>query len=105
MNTAELLTVEEVAKRLRCHPQTVRRWIWVGKLGYVRVGGLVRIPETAFQRLLEEGGERLPMDDGKKGVDALRAVLRSRKASPGDVAELERLILEGEQAAEWSPPV
>lgn len=103
--TAQLLTVEEVAYRLRCHPQTVRRFIWSGKLSHVRVGGLVRVPETALQRLIEEGGQRPPVDHAKKGVNALRAVLRSRRARPRDVAELERLILEGDQTAEWGSPV
>lgn len=101
----ELLTVEEVAERLRCHPQTVRRFIWSGKLDHVKVGGLVRVPETALRRLIEQGGEHRHLDDGNKGVDALRAVLRSRKASKEDVAELERLIAEGEQPADWGSPV
>lgn len=104
MKTPELLTVEEVADRLRCHPQTVRRFIWSGKLDHVKVGGMVRVPETALQRLIQEGGER-PRDDESKGVNALRAVVQSRRASAEDVAELERLIDEGEQAADWGSPV
>lgn len=105
MQTAELLTVEEVAKRLRCHPQTVRRFIWSGKLGHVKVGGMVRVPESALERMIAEGGERTRIDDGNKGVDALRAIVRSRRARSEDVAELERLIAEGEQAADWGSPV
>jgi excisionase family DNA binding protein len=105
MQTAELLTVEEVAERLRCHPQTVRRFIWSGKLDHVKVGGMVRVPETALQRLIEEGGERSRDDDRNKGVNALRAVVHSRRASVEDVRELERLIDEGEQAADWGSPV
>ena len=105
MKTDQLLTVEEVANRLRCHPQTVRRFIWSGKLDHVKVGGLVRVPEAALQRLLDESGSGPPVDDEGKGVEALREVVRSRRASPEDVAELERLILEGEQPADWSAPV
>jgi len=100
-----LLTVEEVAERLRCHPQTVRRYIWSGRLSHVKVGGLVRVPEAALQRLIEESGEHPPDDGANKGVNALRAVLRSRKANPEDVAELERRIDEGEQSADWGSTV
>ena len=105
MPSAELLTVEEVAKRLRCHPQTVRRYIWSGKLGFVKVGGMVRVPESALERTLAELGEPTPVDDRNKGVDALRAVVQSRRVSPEDVVELERLIVEGEQAIDWGSPV
>ena len=105
MKTAELLTVEEVAHRLRCHPQTVRRFIWSGQLDHVKIGGLVRVPEAALQQLIEESRERPADDSAHKGVGALRAVVQSRKASPEDVAELERLIGEGEQAADWGSPV
>ena len=105
MKTADLLTVEEIAERLRCHPQTIRRWIWSGKLDHVKVGGLVRVPESALQKLIEQGAQRPRVGDGKKGVSALRAVLQSQRASPEDVAELERRMLEGEQEAEWGSPV
>jgi len=105
MKTADLLTVEEIAKHLRCHPQTIRRWIWSGKLDHVKVGGLVRVPESALQKLVEQGAQRPRVGEDKKGVSALRAVLQSQRASPEDVAELERKILEGEQEAEWGSPV
>lgn len=105
MKTAELLTVEEVADRLRCHPQTVRRFIWSGKLAHVKVGGMVRVPETALNRLIEEGEARSTADGDNRGIGALRAVLRSRKANREDVEELERVIDEGEQSADWGSPV
>ena len=34
-----LLTVDEVAGRLRVHPETVRRWLRTGQMRGVRVGG------------------------------------------------------------------
>ena len=35
----ELLTVDEVARRLRVHPETVRRYLRAGQLRGVRFGG------------------------------------------------------------------
>ena len=34
----ELLTVDEVARRLKLHPETVRRWIRPGKLRAISLG-------------------------------------------------------------------
>lgn len=34
----ELLTVDEVARRLKLHPETIRRWIREGRLKAVKLG-------------------------------------------------------------------
>ena len=50
-----LLTVREVADRLRSSPETVRRWLRGGKLRGFRLGGTklgYRIPEQELERLL-----------------------------------------------------
>ena len=56
----ELLTVDEVARRLKLHPETVRRWIRAGKLRAISLGsdraGL-RIRASEVQRLLGAGGQ------------------------------------------------
>lgn len=43
-----LLTVADVAKRLDCAPETVRRRIRAGRLRAMRDGGLLRVPEDAL---------------------------------------------------------
>jgi excisionase family DNA binding protein len=57
MSEDRLLTVQEVAKRLRLNPETVRRWLRSGKLnGQVwsdRAGW--RITEAEVMRFLREG--------------------------------------------------
>jgi excisionase family DNA binding protein len=45
---SKLLTVAEVAERLRIHPMTVRRHIKSGKLRATRVGRSVRVPEESL---------------------------------------------------------
>jgi excisionase family DNA binding protein len=50
-----LLTVREVAERLRSAPETVRRWLRQGKLRGFRPGGTklgYRIPESELERFL-----------------------------------------------------
>ena len=51
----QLLTVPEVAERLRITPETVRRWLRVGKLHGILLGGDkmgYRIAETEVMRLV-----------------------------------------------------
>ncbi len=107
MKSAVLLTVGEVANRLKCHPQTVRRWIWSGKLGHVKVGGLVRIPAEEVRRLLKDGERAAGPDKHRTGVVALRATMQTlrTRVTPEDLAELTGKILEGEQPAAWGSPV
>jgi excisionase family DNA binding protein len=52
-----LLTVREVAERIRSSPETVRRWLRQGKLRGFRPGGTklgYRVPEGELQRFLRE---------------------------------------------------
>lgn len=58
MNEEPLLTIQEVAQRLRLNPETVRRWLNSGrmrghKLGSDRAGW--RIPAAEIQRVLTAG--------------------------------------------------
>lgn len=47
-----VMTVEEVAKKLRVDPRTVYRMIEQGMLQAIRVGRLWRIPQESLDRLL-----------------------------------------------------
>jgi len=57
MMTDELLTVEEVAARLRVNPETVRRWLRSGRLaGYRPVTDQAgwRVAKSDLERLLAQ---------------------------------------------------
>jgi excisionase family DNA binding protein len=63
MSEERLLTVREVAERIRSTPQTVRRWLRQGRLRGFRPGGTklgYRVPESELQRFLSESGESPP---------------------------------------------
>jgi excisionase family DNA binding protein len=56
MNEQRLLTVREVAARMRSSPETVRRWLRQGKLRGFRPGGTrlgYRVPESELQRFIQ----------------------------------------------------
>jgi excisionase family DNA binding protein len=69
MTSDQLLTVAEVAERLRLHPITVRRHITAGRLPAVRIGRSVRVPASAVEALV-----------GQPPVSDLRAAYRAEPA-------------------------
>jgi excisionase family DNA binding protein len=53
-----MLTVPEVAERLRVHPDTLRRWLRSGRIRGVMMGGRsggYRIKESEVARIANEG--------------------------------------------------
>ena len=58
-----LLTVPEVAQRIRVSPELVRRWLRDGRLRGVRLGGTRlgwRIPDDEVERFLFAAGLSVP---------------------------------------------
>ena len=58
MGSERLLTVPEVAERLRLHPDTVRRWLREGRIHGVMMGGRAggyRVRESEVERVAAEG--------------------------------------------------
>jgi excisionase family DNA binding protein len=51
----QLRTVDEAARRLGLKPRTVRRWVFLRKIDYVKVGGAVRIAESELERVIQQG--------------------------------------------------
>lgn len=67
-----LLTVSEVAKILGLKESTVRQWIYMRHVSYVKVGRSVRIESEVIQDLIERGT-----------VPALSTYQRSTRAKGG----------------------
>jgi excisionase family DNA binding protein len=45
-----MLTVAEAARRTGRHPETIRRWIWSGRIRAEKVGGRHLISEAELER-------------------------------------------------------
>jgi excisionase family DNA binding protein len=54
-NSNRPLTVEETAEALNLSQACIRAWISRRRIGCVRLGRAIRIPQTEIQRLLSEG--------------------------------------------------
>jgi len=52
---SKLLTVKESAEQLGLSARTVWAWIYARKLGVVRLGRAVRIPQSAIDELIDAG--------------------------------------------------
>jgi excisionase family DNA binding protein len=76
-----MLTVNEVATRLRVSPESVRRWARQGRLRAVKVGRQLRIPPTEVERILSAGLDspwraEAPPDDELPRYEAQREPAR-----------------------------
>ena len=48
-------TVAEAADRLNVSVYTIRAWLAQRRLGYVRLGRAIRIPDEEIRRLVDDG--------------------------------------------------
>lgn len=78
---SKLLTVEEVARRLRLHQITVRRHIRSGRLPATKIGRSVRIKEEDIDALMESP---------KRVTEMTREGFREYVMRPPSREELER---------------
>lgn len=80
-----MLTVPQAARRARCNPETVRRWIRSGRLRSTKVGTQHLIDESELLALVPGPARPLPpawrkTATGEPMPDVVRAVRRSRDA-------------------------
>ncbi len=50
----EFMTTEEVARRLRANPETIRRYVRIGVLKAFRLGRKMLISQAEFSRFINE---------------------------------------------------
>jgi len=81
-----MLTVPEAARRAGRDPETIRRWIRLGRLRARKVGTQHVIEEADLEAALDAGDEMLPVptrwrksDTGKSLPNVVTAVRRSRR--------------------------
>jgi len=60
-----LLTVEEMAERMRLRPATVYRFIRDGVLPAVHLGRVVRVPASGLEASIAAGGWKRPAGENR----------------------------------------
>lgn len=78
---SRLLTVAEVAQRLRLHPITVRRHIRSGRIPATRIGRSIRVKEEDVQKVMEPA---------KSVMDMSLEEFREYMMRPPSAEEIER---------------
>jgi excisionase family DNA binding protein len=80
-----MLTVPEAAKRAGRDPETIRRWIRLGRLRARKVGTQHVIEDEDLEAILADSGEMLPVpkrwrrsDSGRPLPNVVAAIRRSR---------------------------
>jgi excisionase family DNA binding protein len=82
-----LLTIAEAAERLRIRPRTVRRWVTLREIEYVKAGKSIRISEVEIQRIISDGTMRRAVS-GRPNTLEDRAVQTS-DVKPQATADVE----------------
>lgn len=59
MNRPRNYNVSEAAELLGIKPRTIRDWVLLRKIEYIRIGRAIRISEAEIDRILNEG--RVPV--------------------------------------------
>jgi len=93
----EVLTVAQVAKRLKVHPETVRRWIRRGLLRAFKVGARqwrIREADLLMQPARPTPAELERRRKAVEGILALREELRGRGISVQELIDESRRELE-----------
>lgn len=67
-----LLTINEVAEKIKVHPQTVYRWIYKGKLEARKIDGILRIDEEVYYRFISTKFEQKIKNCNKVGHGTAR---------------------------------
>jgi excisionase family DNA binding protein len=79
-----MLTVPQAAERAAKDPETIRRWIRVGRLRATKVGTQHVIDEADLDAILAEGALPVPerwrrFESGRPQPDWVAAIARSRR--------------------------
>lgn len=59
----EIITVRELALRVKSHPQTIYSWVAQGRLPHLRIGNSIRFRWPAVLEVFEAGGVKAAMID------------------------------------------
>lgn len=66
---SKLLTVEEFAAALGLSPRTVRQWVWMRRVPFIRVGRAIRFRPETVDAILTRG--TVPADRDRRRLALL----------------------------------
>jgi excisionase family DNA binding protein len=69
----ELMDVRHAAKLVARHPETIRRWVWSGRLGAQRRGNRLLVARAELEALAGQGGASISLREWANRARAARA--------------------------------
>ena len=97
-NQDDLITVREAARKCRRNPETVRRWIWSGKVRAEKIGNQLFIKQCALESYCKEINLIQYLVDAEadflERAIALQNRIMARGGEPSDSAEIIRKMRE-----------
>ncbi len=87
----ELISVRQAAKECGRNPETVRRWIWNGKLTAEKLGNQLFVRRTVLEAFTKDLGadetESAPKPDFLGRAIALQDRIKARGGAPADAGQ------------------
>jgi excisionase family DNA binding protein len=90
----KLVTVREAAAKCGSNAETIRRWIWSGKLPAEKMGNKFYIKQSDLDIACGKNHESKPDEDWVNRATALREKMRARGVKPIDSGEFIRQMRE-----------
>ncbi len=88
----ELISVRQAAKECGRNPETVRRWIWNGKLTAEKLGNQLFVKRSVLDAFTRELGadetENAPRPDFIDRAIALQDRIKARGVAPADAGQM-----------------
>jgi excisionase family DNA binding protein len=88
------VSVREFAMECGRNTETIRRWIWSGKLPAEKLGNQLFIKKSDLKVFLGKDGEMKKIEDWLIRAKALRERMKARGVTPIDSGELIRKMRE-----------
>lgn len=95
LNGVEMLDVQEAARLVHRSPETVRRWVWSGRVSHIKQGNRLLIPRSA---LTGESGAASTLTDWLGQRRAVLGTVRSGH-SAADLVLQDRAERSGQSRA------
>jgi predicted site-specific integrase-resolvase len=89
-NAEQMVTVRQAAEQCHRNAETIRRWIWSGKLPAKKLGNQLFVNQEHLSAVCGRNAEYERVEDWLKQAKALRERIRKKTGLTFDPAELVR---------------
>lgn len=93
LDSSELIDVRQAARLIGRHPETVRRWVWSGRLVAERRGKRLLVDRFDVEAIARHHGSSVSLTDWSRRAAALRAAVTRGATAGGRRESAAELVL------------